>query len=157
GASAHAGCAVTRGNKMHGIFRAVVAFCFLVSPAHAGTREIAQELFELVKACGSGDRIFAMENPSDAIAQTAFAHEAGMLRITVSGFRSYVDRRATCTVTMYASARNPDRVALHAATCVANARRAARVEAAIERDIHELYSRVVEQIDFSIRHNECLC
>jgi hypothetical protein len=139
------------------ILRAAVAFCFLVSPANADTREIAQELFEFAKVCGVDYPTFSMENPSPTMAQAAFRYEAGTLRITTSGFRSYVDKNASCTVTMYASPQNLGRVAFYAISCVANAQRSASVEAAIKRDINDFYSRVIELIDFGIKHSECPC
>lgn len=142
---------------MREIFRAAIALCFLVSPANAGTREIAQDLFKFAKLCGIGYPIFSMENPSPTVGQIAFRYEAGTLRITVSGFRSYVDKNASCTVTMYASPRNFGRVALYVTSCVANTRRSASVEAAIKRDINDFYSRVIDLIDFGIKHSECPC
>jgi hypothetical protein len=139
------------------IFRAAVALCFLVSPANARTREIAQDLFKFAKLCGVGYPTFSMESPSPAIAQIAFRYEAGTLRITVSGFRSYADKNASCAVTMYASPRSFGRVALYTASCVVNGQRSASVEAAIKRDINDFYSRIIEQVDFGIKHSECLC
>jgi hypothetical protein len=150
--------ALSKGeDDMKEIMRAAVAFCFLVSPANAGTREIAQELFKFATVCGVGYPTFSMANPSPTIAQTAFRYEAGMLGVTVSGFRSYADKNASCTVTMYASPQNFGRVAFYAAICVANAQRSGSVEAAIKPDINDFYSRVIELIDFGIKHSECLC
>lgn len=143
---------------MKGIVRAAVAFVLFASPANAGTRELAEDLFNFTKMCGDGFQSFSMADPSPAIDQIAFQYEAGMLRITVSGFRSYVDRNARCTVTMYASPRNFGRIASYVASCVANARRHASVEAAIKRDINDFYGRVVELIDSGLkRGGECPC
>jgi hypothetical protein len=144
-------------DKMKAILLAPVALCFIGSPANAGTREMANGLFEFAKACGVGYPAFSKENPSPTIAQTAFRYEAGMLRITVSGFRSYVDKNASCTITMYASPRNFGRVAFHVTSCAGNGRRNAYVEAAIKRDINNFYDRVIEQIDYDLKHGECPC
>jgi hypothetical protein len=143
---------------MRKLLQLTISLSLLGSSADAGTRELAQELFKFASVCGGAAHpIFSYDDPSPRIAQTAFRYEAGMLRITVSGFRSYVNKRVSCTVTMYASPRNFGHVAFHTTSCAENGERNTSVEAAIKRDINEFHGRIIEQIDYGLKHSGCLC